>query len=372
MNVQSKISSRPDAPGKTRLRIVDCDIHPAVKSGEDIAKHLPKRWRDHLATYGSHVRQAYSGSQAYPRMSPDTARADSWPPNGGKPASDLGFMQQQHLDAYDIEFGILHPLRLGPYDQRNLEFGAALASAVNDWQRDDWIARDPRLKGSIVVTQDYPEAAVAEIERCAKDPNFVQVSFAPQGLEPGGRRRYWPIFEAIAASGLPIGLHIGGIPGHPPTGGGWGSYYYEHHFYTVPAMQALVTSLLVEGVMERFPTLRFALVETGFAWVPPLCWRLDQHWEKLRSEVPHLRRPPSEYLKEQFWFTTQPIEEPETPEHLRHLIDWVGWDRLMFSSDYPHWDFDDPTYTFKIPLSPEERANVFRNNALKFYGLDKP
>ena len=47
-------------------------------------------------------------------------------------------------------------------------------------------------------------------------------------------------------------------------------------------------------------------------------------------------------MREHFWYTTQPVEEPEKPEHLADVIDWIGWDRLMFSTDYPHWDFDDP------------------------------
>ncbi len=368
MNIQAPVHLREER-SPARLGIVDCDIHPAVKTGADLGKHMPQRWREHFAMFGSHLRQAYSGSQAYPRMSPDTARADAWPPGGGPPASDIPFMRAQHLDAHNITFGILHPLRLSAYDQRNLEFGAALATAINDWQRQDWVAVEPRFRGSIQVTQDFPEAAVAEIERCAGDSSFVQITFASQSMEPGGRRRYWPMLEAAAASGLPIGLHIGGIPGHPPTGGGWPSYYFEHHFFTVPAMQALMTSLVMEGVFEHFPALRFVLVETGFAWVPSLCWRMDQHWARMRAEVPHVKRPPSEYVREHFWFTTQPIEEPEQPQHLRDLIDYLGWDRVMFSSDYPHWDFDDPAYAFKINLSPSERRMIFRDNAMKFYEL---
>ena len=90
---------------------------------------------------------------------------------------------------------------------------------------------------------------------------------------------------------------------------------------------------------------------------------MDKHWERMRKEVPHVKRPPSEYVREHFWFSTQPIEEPENPEHLSRVIDWIGWDRLVFSSDYPHWDFDDPRYTFKINLTERQRAKVFRENA---------
>jgi hypothetical protein len=89
----------------------------------------------------------------------------------------------------------------------------------------------------------------------------------------------------------------------------------------------------------------------------------------MRDEVPHLKRPPSEYIREHIWYTTQPIEEPEKPEDLIHLFDWIGWDRLLFSTDYPHWDFDDPHTVFKVKLSEAQKQQLFYGNAAKLYGL---
>ena len=135
------------------------------------------------------------------------------------------------------------------------------------------------------------------------------------------------------------------------------------------SLAAMVASFILEGVPERFPRLKIVIIEGGFGWVPSLGWRMDSHWKALRSEVPHLRRKPSEYLKESFWFTTQPVEEPEKPEHLRKLIDWIGWDRLLFATDYPHWDSDDPRYAFKMPMSEAEKRAIFNGNAKAVYGL---
>jgi uncharacterized protein len=124
-----------------------------------------------------------------------------------------------------------------------------------------------------------------------------------------------------------------------------------------------------EGVFERFPKLKVVLIEGGFAWMPALCWRMDKHWERMRAETPQLKRPPSDYVRAQCWFTTQPIEEPDDPAHLAEVIDWIGWDRLMFSSDYPHWDFDDPRQVFGFQLTAEQKAKVFRDNAKALYRL---
>ena len=69
------------------------------------------------------------------------------------------------------------------------------------------------------------------------------------------------------------------------------------------------------------------------------------------------------------WFTTQPVEEPEKRDHLADVIDWVGWDRLLFATDYPHWDFDDPSRALPAGVSDANRDAFYLNNALKLYGL---
>ena len=169
--------------------------------------------------------------------------------------------------------------------------------------------------------------------------------------------------------GLPLGIHVGGYGGHAPTGGGWPSYYAEEHQSNAHSMAATLTSLVIEGVPERFPRLKIVFIEGGFGWISSTMWRMDQHFERFRDEVPHLKRRPSEYVREHFWFTTQPIDEPDEARHLRSLIEWVGVDRLLFSSDYPHWDFDDPRFAFKTPLTEAERAKIFNGNARALYKL---
>jgi len=365
------VSVAPKSIDKTRAKtlIVDCDIHPTLKSPNDIRSRLPRRWQDHFDEYGSYLRQAFTGTQIYLRMQPMTSREDAWPPNGGVPGSDLDFMRAQHLDANNIEYGILQPITPAGFDQRNLGYGAAMCSAINDWQAECWLDHEPRLRGNITVAQEDPATAIKEIERCASDRRFVQVTFGALALEPVGRSRYWPIFEMAERAGLPVAFHTGGVNGLPPSGVGWVSHYFEHHFSQVPAQASQLVSLVLEGVFEKFPKLRVVMVEGGFGWVPSLCWRLDQHWERLKSEVPHLTKPPSHYIKEQVWFTTQPVEEPTRPGDLRRLLEQVGYDRLLFSTDYPHHDSDDPNYAFRTKLSDEEKQMIFRTNAINLYRL---
>ena len=106
MNIELRQS---DIRSNSKLKIVDVDIHPK-SSVEDLKPYLSKRWWDHVTTYGARQRQGYLKGFPYPKMQPMASRRDSWPPDGGLPASNLNFMKQQFLDAYPIEYAIMNPL----------------------------------------------------------------------------------------------------------------------------------------------------------------------------------------------------------------------------------------------------------------------
>jgi predicted TIM-barrel fold metal-dependent hydrolase len=352
-----------------RCGFIDCDIHPLPKSPTALHPYLPRRWQQHIAQYGSPGHGPHAGAGAYPLYSPSTARRDAWPPGGGPPGSDLDFMRAQHLDPNNVSLGVLLPLFGGSFS-RNLELGTALCRAVNEWQIAEFVSKEPRLKASIQIPYNDPAAAVAEIERHAGNPNFAQIQLGSSTSEPIGRQRYWPIFEAAQRAMLPIGIHVGGASGHPRTGGGWPSYYVEAHYDLIHGMQAQVASMVLEGVFERYPDVRVVLIEGGFAWAPSLGWRLDRLWARMREEVPHAKRPPSEYMRQSLYFTTQPMEEPSMPEDLLLTFEQVGWDRLLFATDYPHWDFDDPEHALKIQLPVERKRLLFYDNAARLYGIN--
>ena len=213
--------------------IVDCDIHNAPASEASLLQYMPAQWRARRATGGrleSAVEarretlgdRSYLGSE-YPRATPRAARTDAWPPNGGPPASDIGFMREQLLDRYSIEYGVLTPM-LGAGEQLDLERGAALATAVNDWQIAEWLEPEPRLRASINVAYEDGELAAEEIHRLGDDPRFVQVLMLIRTAEPMGRRKYWKLYEAAAEHDLPVGVHYGGW-GRGPISAGWGGMH---------------------------------------------------------------------------------------------------------------------------------------------------
>ncbi len=357
------LDRRPEA--QTRLGIVDTDIHPYMKTPRDLDPYLSARWRKYLLEYDKFVRGVYAARGTYPRFQPNTCRRDAWPPGGGLPGSDVAFMRAQHLDANNVEFGVLEPL-LNANIARNHDAAAAFCAAMNEWQKQTFYVPEPRLRASVLVAQDDAPAAVKEIERRAGDPAFAQIQLGSKTTEPLGRRRYWPIFAAAVANGFSIGLHIGGTQS-APSASGWPQFYIEDHQMLVHSMQTQTASLILEGVFEAFPKLKVVLIEGGFAWGPTLAWRLDAHWKKMRDEVPQVKRPPSEYMRSNIWFATQPVEEPENPQDLRQTFEWIGWDRMVYSSDYPHWDYDDPRQAWRINLSDAEERMLLRDNALQVY-----
>lgn len=373
MNVDVLNRSGIQPAAQSKLAIADCDIHPRPDGAgiggvsKSLYPYLSKQWREHVENFGMAYRQPWEKGSAYPKGQPQACRLDAWPP-GKAPGSDLKFMAEQHLDPNNVTLGILNPLSSGQ-GATNLDLSAALTHATKEWQKAEWTSQDSRLKASVVVPYEDAAASVKEIELRAGDKNFAQILLLSRTSAPLGQRQYWPIYEAAVAANLPIGIHAFGYGGSAITSGGWPSYYLEEMVGHAQAQQALTVSLILEGVFERFPTLKVVLIEGGVAWAAALGWRMDAQYRKLKRELPHLKRLPSEYLRSNIWFTTQPIEEPEPRSQLAEVFDWIGWDRILFATDYPHWDFDDPAQALPFKMTETQRRQVYLENAKAVFGV---
>lgn len=346
------------------VQLVDCDVHPAMPRAMVMAR-VGERWRPYLERYG---RRSAPVTEFYPRARNAGMRSDSWPSAPGSiPGSDRRLMVHQLLDEYDVDFAILNALGLQDCNEVPA-LAAEIARTYNDWLWEDWLTRDPRFLGSIVIPHEYPQLAVREIERRAADRRWVQVLMPSSAHEPLGSPKYWPIYEAAAACGLPVACHTGGIWLH--EGAGWPSFYLEEHVANAIGMQAGLVSLVCEGALDAFPGLKVVLTEGGVGWAAATRWALDDGWAMLRDEVPHLGRRPSEYVRDQVWFTTQPVDEPDDPRDFLRVIEQAQLtDRLLFATDYPHWDFDSPTQSLPRGLSQDARTSVLAGNACALYRL---
>jgi predicted TIM-barrel fold metal-dependent hydrolase len=133
---------------------------------------------------------------------------------------------------------------------------------------------------------------------------------------------------------------------------------------------AQLTSLVVQGTPEKFPDLDIVFQESGIFWVPTMMHRLDAEYLKRQSEAPLLERRPSAYMRE-FYYGTQPLEVPEDETRLRQVIDDIGGaERLMYASDYPHWDYDRPSaITDRCLLDAGEKERILGGTAHEVFGI---
>jgi uncharacterized protein len=347
-------------------RVIDTDIHNIV-SERRVMDYLSEPWR---SRYESGSRGP--GHLGY--WNPNgVMRSDTKLPDGTRIENSPQNLARHFLDVYDLEYGVLVPagalhVGLSP----DPDFAAAVVAANNDVIVDDWLPADPRFRASLVVSPADPTSAAAEIRRHGSHPGMVQVVMPSGARMPYGQRFFHPIYEAAQEMGLPVAIHPGsegvGISGSP-SAAGYPSTYIEWHTGLVGSYIAHLTSLVTEGVFQKFPRLKFVLIEGGVSWLPPILWRLDKNWKALRQTVPWLDRAPSEVVADHVMLTTQPIEEPNDPEHLRQLLRMFPAEKmLMFATDFPHWDGDTPEFAARW-LPPELVDPVMGETARQLYGL---
>ena len=365
---------------RTGYGLVDCDVHPIMKGGlGDLRPFLSTAAQHRLGIDGRrglHTggrREAVSIPRNLLYFNPaGVLRGDAHAADGSAPGADPKHTARHHLDAHDIDRAVLiggEVLGLGAMPDPDV--AATIASAYNDWLATTWLDADDRYRGTIVVGAQDPELAAKEIRQRGADKRFVAVLLPLTNLLMGQRHHY-PIYEAAAEIGVPIVVHPNSGEGifrtSPSLAGAPPTYYVEWHTGLSQVFQANVISLVCHGVFERYPTLKVVVTEGGIGWIPDVLWRLDKNVKGLRDEVPWVRRLPSEYVFDHVRFTSQPMPEPKRREHLHVLCEIVRADRtLMFSSDYPHWDFDSPRHSLRsLPEDIRQRVRV--DNAVETFG----
>jgi predicted TIM-barrel fold metal-dependent hydrolase len=343
---------------------IDCDVHPAPPTIEELLPHLDDYWREQFVE--RHIDRLKFSLMSYPPTSPLSARPD-WRTNAGAPAGSLDDLRRHVLDHFGSQIAICNVLH-GAVALFNPDMAAALCSAVNDWTAANLLDNEPRLRASILVPAQDPELSAREIERIAHDQRFVQVLLMAMGDRLLGQRALWPIYAAAEKHGLPVGLHAGSTYRVAPTAAGWPSYRVEDYVAYASGFQNQIVSMVAEGVFSKFPRLKVVLIESGFTWLPAVFWRMGKDWRGARPETPWVDRAPPEILREHVRLTLQPIDAPGSePDVLKRVIEHIGSDRLLlFSTDYPHWHFDGDR---AVPegLPEDMLRRILRENALETY-----
>ena len=364
---QQKTERRPSTE-QIQVRVVDSDVHPTPKRGE-LEEFIPAPYQQLFR-----LRSKGAGGQNY-YDAPDYAnvyamRADTFPGDGNFAGSDPAMMFRQVIMEAGSDLIILGPLNgSGQTDEE----AHALSVATNRWQDSCWLDSEnnwhQRYRGSIAAAIQMPHEAAREIEHWAGHPLMSQVLIYAEPRPAWGHPKYDPIWRAATRNNLPVACHLGRGQHNELPMSPVGFMTYNHDLMVSYSMLAAnqVMSLIFDGVFDRFPTLQIVLIEHAFNWILPLMWRMDAMYEA-RGPENDLKRKPSEYVKDHIWFTTQPLDYPEDKLELTKALEWMEGDKiLLFSSDYPHWTYDDPQWVAKhIPASMREKI-MFGNGIDVFH-----
>ena len=344
---------------------IDCDVHP-YHVAEEIVEYLPEEYRDQMGFTIPH------GNWANPH---DGWRGDATPENGGVPGSDPDLLYEHVVVDAGTDYPILNAagILLNAASPK-AEYAHALAQAYNDWLIDKWLDYDNRFIGSLAVAPQRPIKAASEIHRVGEHPQIRQVIIGSATEFPLGREFYWPIYEAAVEHDLPVAVHPGSSGNGvcpPRSGAGYDSTFFQKHTAAASHYISQLVSLVGNGTFVEYPDLDFVFLEGGFTWVGPIMWQMDHYWEHLQPEVPYLEKPPSEYVRENCYFGSQPIPEPDDWDHLlQHMEMMHAEETLLYCSDYPHWDTD--SLEHGLPRIDEPlRSRILYKNAQELYNLPK-
>jgi len=327
--------------------MIDTCIHHRWESDLEVLDYLDDGWRGYVGTPGTLPGGA--GMRRWtPRLQFSNPAGDDAPGTTDAEGRSLASSPERLAATLD-ERGVERALLL--FDRAmfvpacpNPHLALAMVKAVNDWSRDRWLSADPRLYGAVLVPSQTPAEAAAEIERVGADDRVAAVLLATPALgKTLGHPVYDPIYRAAAELDLPVVLHRGGdAVVDTPTGpaGGVPSTFAEYAAVAPFSLVTQLVSVVSNGVLDKYPSLRLVVVGAGAAWIPGFAMRFELVYRALRREVPWVTRSIGEYLDGQIRVCTYGLEAGAGAPVLERIAGLEGglasW--LVYGSGYPSWD----------------------------------
>ena len=281
-------------------------------------------------------------------------------------------LTKRWMDAIGIDVVCLFPtpmLSLGLTPRKEVE--VALARAYNRWLCDEVLAQEPRIRSSLYLPLNDPEATYQVVKDFGGKKGVIGFTIVAPHYKAVYDNAYVKTYALIEEMGLPLVFHGAFAWGEDHSIGLCNRFLAVHALGFSWFNILHCTNWLVNGMPERFPKLKVAWVESGLAWIPFLMQRLDNEWMMRSSEVPLLKRRPSDYMREMF-YSTQPMEMVNNREALELTFKMISAEtQLMYASDYPHWDMDLPSTIYDLPfLSEAGKRNILGGNAKRFFNLE--
>jgi predicted TIM-barrel fold metal-dependent hydrolase len=275
------------------------------------------------------------------------------------------------MDAEGIDAAFLYPsLGLFMGATKDPGFSAAVCRAYNRWLADYCKPYPERLFGAAMLPMQSVEGAVQELRFAVKELGFKAGFIRPNPYN--GRVLHDPEYDLLWTEaqelGFSVGIHGGSESGQPTlamdrfTRGGAVRHVVAHTF----EMIAAATSLIMCGVCDRFPNVKFAFLESGGGWMAGWLDRMDRHYDDKGMNDTKLSMRPSELFHRQCFISFEPVEGS-----LKYLADYIGSENILWATDYPHLDGfpDAPNMIKRLGLPPKTLANVLAGGAKRYYNL---
>jgi uncharacterized protein len=289
-----------------------------------------------------------------------------------KPHRDVT-LTRRWMDSMGVDIAILFPtpmLHLGLHPQVEVE--VALSNAYNRWLVEHVLAGEPRIRSMLYLPFNDPAATYRVVKEFTGKPGVVGFMVTSNRYRPVHHNDYMKTYALLEEANMPLAFH--------------GAYNWNdqslmmvNRFISAHALGFVwhnlvhLTNWVINGIPERFPKLKVLWIESGLAWLPFIMQRLDNEYMMRTADAPELKRLPSEYIREMY-YTNQPMEKTGDMALLETTFRVIKAEtQLLYSSDYPHWDFDLPSVIYDLPfLNEVQKRQILGGNALRVFGMDAP
>ena len=349
---------------QTKVRSIDGDGH-VIENMSRLMEHLEAPYRSWYGTGRAGAVVLTPGDGAPRGLG---GKFSGGP--GNTTESWLSMMQEG-----DLESAILFPTG-GLFEGflRDPDYGVAFSRAYNNWLAKELLKPEQGLLGVALLPVQDAEEAAKELRRAKHELQLVGAMLPADGGHLLGHRQYDPLYQAAADLDMPVAIHASGswaADAHT-TADQFPKFIQAHTISHPFGILRQFTSMMFEGVFERFPTVRFGFLECGGTWVPWWLDRMDEEYEhRGEEEAPDLTRKPSTFVHQggNIFFGCEAEERM-----LGATLSLIGNDTVMYASDWPHWDGDYPHSLFEMQrredLTEDQRNGVLTHAAERFYGLE--
>jgi uncharacterized protein len=360
------------------LFIVDVDSHHyETESMADIQDYIDDPVLKHLAKASSGLKAVRSGFLNSPSVGnqDQAGRVTRYPLRQFETTGEQerhSALSRRWMDAMGIDMAMLFPTHMLTLSSHPvLEVQTKFARAYNRWLLETVMPKEPRLRTLLYLPLYDPEECYKMVQEFGDKPGVSGFLVTATHQTAVHDNALMKTYAALEERGLPIAFH-GGF--------NWldQAFKTNNRFISVHALGFVwynvvhMTNWIVNGLPERFPNLKVIWMESGLAWVPFLMQRLDSEYMMRSNECPALKARPSDYMRKMY-YSTQPMEIQDMGA-LQTTFRMINAEtQLMYSSDYPHWDFDLPSTIYDLPfLNEQAKKNILGETAAKVFNLERP